>query len=318
MTTELTYWVNGKFLPASQAVMPVNNRGYRLGDGVFDTERTFNGQIFKLKEHLDRLQRSLKMARIELPITVKELGEITEEVMARNRPLLERHGDFWITQTIHRGDGGNPLKSNPPFISVVVDPLSFARFAPYYARGAHLITPSGRMSGASGMDPKLKAISRLAMVLADLETKQIDPDAWSLLLDEHNNLSEVVYGNLFIVREGKLRTPNARSILEGITRGTTIALAQDLGIDVHEQDLQPYDLYAAEEAFITTTSYCILPVGKFNGAKVGDALPGAITQKLTEAWTRLVGLDFVAQMQRYGTPESPAQAPQQAARAGAR
>jgi branched-chain amino acid aminotransferase len=297
--TELTYWVNGKFVPASQAVMPINSRGYRQGDGVFDTERTFNGKVFKLQEHLERLGRSLKMARIELGMSLAELGRIVEETAERNRPLLERHGDFWVTQTVHRGDGINPLKAGPPFVSVIVDPLSFARFAPYYTQGAHLVTPSGRASARSGMDPKLKAISRLAMVLADLETKQVDPDAWSLLMDEEGNLAEVVYGNLFIVRNGTIRTPTARAILEGITRATTIELARGLGMAVHEQNLQPYDLYTAEEAFITTTSYCILPVGRFNGAKVGEALPGPVTQRLTEAWKRLVGMDFIEQMQRH-------------------
>src|SRR3972149_6567658 len=114
MTTELTYWVNGKFVPAGQAVMPINSRGYRLGDGVYDTERTFQGKIFKLPEHMARLARSLKMARIELPMSFEELARITEEVAERNRPLLERHGDFWISQTIHRGEGSNPLKAGPP------------------------------------------------------------------------------------------------------------------------------------------------------------------------------------------------------------
>jgi branched-chain amino acid aminotransferase len=137
------------------------------------------------------------------------------------------------------------------------------------------------------------------MVLADLETKAVDPESWTLLMDEENNLAEVLYGNLFVVRGGKLRTPGGRTILEGITRSTTMHLAGQEGIEVHEQAVQPYDLYTAEEAFITTTSYVILPVSKFNGSKVGDEIPGPITRQLTEAWKRLVGMDFVEQMQRY-------------------
>jgi branched-chain amino acid aminotransferase len=316
MTSELTYWVNGQYVPASQAVMPVNNRGYRLGDAVYDTERTFNGKLFKLPEHLERLGRSLKMARLDPGMSLSELGRLAEETTERNRHLLDRYGDFWVTETVHRGEGGNPLKPGPSFVSIIVEPLSFARFAPHYTKGAHLVSPSGRSSGMSGMDPKLKAVSRLAMVLADLETKAVDPESWTLLMDEDNNLAEVLYGNLFLVRGGKLRTPAGRAILEGITRATTIQLAEKEGIPVHEQNLQPYDLYTAEEAFITTTSYVILPVSKFNGSKVGDGVPGPITRRLTEAWKRLAGMDFVEQMQRYAARAAQEAAPMAARPAG--
>jgi branched-chain amino acid aminotransferase len=301
MPPEITHWVNGKFVPASQAVMPLNSRGYRLGDAVYDTERTFKGKLFKLPEHLERLGRSLKMARIDPGMSLEELGKLAEETTERNRHLLDEYGDFWVSETIHRGEGGNPLKPGPSFVSIIVEPLSFARFAPHYTKGAHLVTPSGRSSGMSGLDPKLKSVSRLSMVLADLETKAVDPESWTLLMDEENNLAEVLYGNLFVVRGGKLRTPGGRTILEGITRATTMQLAGQEGIPVHEQAVQPYDLYTAEEAFITTTSYVMLPVSQFNGAKVGEAIPGPITRQLTEAWKRLVGMDFVEQMQRFSS-----------------
>ena len=296
---EITYWVDGEFVAAGQAVMPINNRGYRLGDGVFDTERTFNGKIYKLEAHLARLERSLKMLRIDLGMSLAELGRISEEVVARNEHLRDRFGDYWVTQTIHRGDGGNPLQPGPPFISIIVEPLAFARFAPYYTQGAHLVIPSGRTSARTGLDPKLKAVSRLAMVLADLEIKQVHPDAWSLALDEEGNLAEVFYGNLFLVRDGAIRTPTARAILEGITRATTMEMAIGLGLEVQEQNLQPYDLYTADEAFITTTSYCLLPVGQLNGAPIGNEIPGPITRRLTEAWSRVAGFDIAEQMRTF-------------------
>ncbi len=307
---ELIYWVNGEFEPAGQAVMPLNNRGYRLGDGVFDTERTFNGKLFKLDTHLERLGRSLKMLRIDLGMSLEELGRCAEETVERNLHRLEHDGDWWVTQTIHRGDGGNPLNPAPPFISIIVEPLAFARFAPYYTKGAHLVIPSGRSSARTGMDPKLKAVSRLAMVLADLETKRMDEDAWSLVLDEEGNLAEVFYGNLFLVREGAIRTPTPRAILEGITRATTIGLAREAGYEVIEQNLQPYDLYTADEAFITTTSYCILPVSELNGAPIGEAVPGPVTQRLTEAWNGVAGLDVAEQMRRYAGLAGPTRAAQ--------
>ncbi len=294
--SELTYWVNGEFVPASQAVVPLTSRGYRLGDGVFDTERTFNGKLFKLDAHLARLEKSLRFTRIDPGMTMAELGSLSEETLERNLPLLEEHGDYWVTQTISRGDGRNPLQPGPAFVSIIVEPLPFARFAPYYAKGMHLVAPAARISALSVLDPKLKATSRLMMVLADLESKQTDPEAMTLLLDEQGNLSEVIYGNLFLVRDGKIRTPGSRAILEGISRATTIELARGAGLEVSEAELQPYDLYTADEAFVSTTSYCVLPISRFNGAPVGKEVPGPVTHRLTGEWNKLAGLDIAEQM----------------------
>jgi branched-chain amino acid aminotransferase len=296
---EITYWVNGDFVPASRAVMPVNNRGYRLGDGVFDTERTFNGKLFRLEAHLERLERSLRYVRIDPGYSMAELGRLAEETTARNRHLLERYGDFWVTQTLTREPGGKA------FVSIIVEPLPFERYAPYYATGIPLVIPAVRSSAQIGMDPKLKATSRLNMVLADLEGKQIDPNSLSVLLDEHGNLAEVIYGNLFVVRGGRLRTPTSRAILEGVTRMTTLELIAEAGLPCEEAELQPYDLYTADEAFCTTTSYCLLPVGSLNGRSIGSAVPGPVTQRLTQAWNRLAGLDIPAQYQRYGAKGTP-------------
>jgi branched-chain amino acid aminotransferase len=312
---EFTYWVNGSFVPASQAVVPINSRGYRLGDGVFDTERTFNGKIFRLREHLERLERSLRMTRIDPGLSMEELARVTEETVRRNQPLVEPHGDFWVYQTISRGGGKGVYDPAPAFVSVLVEPLSFARFAPYYAQGMPLVTPSVRSTATIGMEPKLKTTSRLNMVLADLETKQANPDAMTLLLDEQGKLAEVISGNIFLVRGGVIRTPDTRGILEGVTRMTTLELCAQLKLPVEEGDLTLYDLYSADEAFLTTTSYCILPVGSLNGAKVGQAVPGPLTRRLTQAWCDLVGMDFVAQMQTYAArARQAAPAPRAAAR----
>jgi branched-chain amino acid aminotransferase len=311
--SELTYWVNGEFIPASQAVVPINSRGYRLGDGVFDTERTFNGKLFRLDAHLARLEKSLRFTRIDPGITVAELGRISEETLEKNLPLLEEHGDFWVTQTISRGEGRNPLQPGPAFVSIIVEPLPFARFAPYYEQGLHLVAPAARTSALSGLDPKLKATSRLNMVLADLESRQTDPEGMTLLLDEQGNLAEVIYGNLFVVRDGKVRTPGSRSILEGVTRATTIELARGAGLEVAEAELQPYDLYTADEAFVTTTSYCVLPVRMLNGSPIGKAVPGPIALRVLEEWNKVAGLDIAGQMRTYAARKAAAAQPLKAA-----
>jgi branched-chain amino acid aminotransferase len=312
---EFTYWLNGNYVPASQAVIPVNSRGYRLGDGVFDTERTFSGKIFRLREHLERLERSLRMTRIDPGLSMDELARVTEETVRRNLHLLDPYGDFWVYQTISRGGWKGVYDPAPACVSVLVEPLSFARFAPYYSEGMPLVTPSVRSTATIGMEPKLKTTSRLNMVLADLETKQVNPDAMSLLLDEQGKLAEVISGNIFLVRDGVIRTPGTRGILEGVTRMTTLELCARHKLPVEEAELTLYDLYTAEEAFLTTTSYCILPVGSLNGAKIGQAVPGPLTQQLTQAWRDLVGLDFVAQMQTYAArAQQAAPAPRAAVR----
>jgi branched-chain amino acid aminotransferase len=299
--TEFTYWFNGEFLPEHQAVIPVNDRGYRLGDGVFDTERTFNGEIFRLAEHLERLERSLRYTRIDPGVSLAELARLSKEAVERNRHLLERHGDFWVTQNISRdGRGG----AN---VAIIVEPLPFARFAPFYDKGIPLVIPPVRSSANQGLDPKLKAISRLNMVLADLEGKAIDADSLSVLVDEHGNLAEVLYGNLFVVRGGKIRTPGSRAILEGVSRMTTLELIASEGFPASEADLQPYDLFTADEAFVTTTSYCILPVASLNGREIGREAPGPVTEQLTRSWNHRAGLDIAAQMRRFGAPK-PAEA----------
>lgn len=290
---EITYWVNGEFVPASQAVIPINSRGYRLGDGVFDTERTFNGKLFRLEEHLERLGRSLRYTRINLGMSLEALGEIAEDTASRNMHLLDQYGDFWVTQTVSRGN------DNDAFVSVIVEPLPFFRFAGYYESGMPLVVPTARTASRQGMDPKLKATSRLNLVLADLEGKQIDPDSLSLLLDEDGNLTEVIYGNLFVVKNGKIFTPGNKSILEGVTRMTTMELAEKEGLPVTETNLQPYDLYTADEVFVTTTSYVVLPVKSLNGQPVGQKVPGPVTTRMTKAWCNLVGVDIPAQMREY-------------------
>lgn len=298
---EFIYWVNGEFVPASQAVMPVNNRGYRMGDGVFDTERTFNGKLFRLDAHLERLERSLKYIRLDPGMSMAELGRLAEEATERNAPLLETYGDFWVTQTLSRE------AENGAFVSIIVEPLPFARYAACYDTGIPLVIPTTRSSANIGMDPKLKATSRLNMVLADLEGKAMHPDSLSVLLDEHGNLAEVLYGNIFLVRGGKIRTPGSRAILEGVSRMTTLELIEAEGLPLSETDVQPYDLYTADEAFVTTTSYCILPVASLNGRTVGAGKPGPLTRRMTAAWNARVGLDIPAQMKAHGLekPETP-------------
>ena len=145
----------------------------------------------------------------------------------------------------------------------------------------------------------MKHYSRMNFALAELEATDVDPDAYPVLLDLEGNIAENIGANFFIVTNGVLRTPGDRGILQGISRMTVLDLASQLGIPAVEENLQPYDAYTADEAFLTTTSYCALPVGRVDNRTIGPEVPGPITKKLWAAWSELVGMDIVDQAVRY-------------------
>jgi branched-chain amino acid aminotransferase len=285
-------YVNGNFVAASQATISVFDRGFRLGDAVFDTSRTFRHRPYKLREHLERLQRSLHVTRLDLDMSLAELEALTLQVVEKNVPLLAEHDDVWIHQVVSRG----ALRvSGSPTLVIMTEPLPFASFARYYKLGVPLITPSVRHTPPQCVEPRIKTVSRLNLVLADLEARQADPDAYALLLDLEGNITEYTSGNFFIVRQGRLLTPCERSSLGGIARETVLELAEELGIPTREADITPYDACNADEAFITSTSKSILPVCQLNGIRIGTRVPGPITKRLLDYWSSRVEVDIVEQ-----------------------
>jgi branched-chain amino acid aminotransferase len=274
----------------------MTDRGFRLGDVVFDTSRTFDGQVFRLKDHLGRLYRSLQYTRIDPGMSVDEMERLTLEVVQRNEGMRSAAGDdYMITQIVTRGEGG-VVAPTVPNVSVWIDPIDFARYAPLYDSGAHVVIPRTRSFTADQLDPKVKHYSRLSFVMADLEARDVDPDAFPLMLDTDGNVSESVGANFCIVTNGVLRTAGDRSILQGISRMTLLELAEQLGIPTSEENLQPYDVYTADEAFLCSTPYSLLPVGLADNREIGDEVPGPITKQLLAAWSERVGVDIVDQI----------------------
>lgn len=291
--SEPIVYVNGHMVPASQATVSVFDRGFRVGDGVFDTARTFRHRPHKLREHIERLYRSMHYIRLDPGLTPAEMEARTLDVIAHNVPLLEAHTDVWVTQVISRG----LLRTSGAKATVVIltEPLPFPSFARYYKLGVSLVTPSVRHTPPQSVEPRAKTTSRMNLVLAEMEVQQRDPDAWALLLDLEGNITEYSSGNFFMVRKGALVTPFERNSLGGIARETVFELADELGIPVREADITPYDAYNAEEAFITSTSKCVLPVGKVNGIRIGTQIPGPITRRLLDTWSARVEVDIVEQ-----------------------
>jgi branched-chain amino acid aminotransferase len=294
-------YLNGDFVPAHAAKISVFDAAVMLGDTVTESTRTFAHRPFKLEEHVDRLYKSLKVTRINPGMTPAEMVELSREVLARNLPNVAPEMDVWLVHNISRGlsvSGADPtIQRSPATIIIHTAPLILTDWAQFYTTGCHAVTPSSRAVPPEALDPRIKNRSRMAYTLAEIEVKLVDPQAQGILLDIYGNVAENKGGNFFIVSEGVLKTPPTRNALAGISRATVLELAQTLQIPTQVVDFQPYDIYTAEEAFFTSTPYCIMPATRFNGLPVGDGNVGPITKRLLAAWSELVGVDIVAQAQ---------------------
>jgi len=293
-TKERVAYVNGKVVPESQASISINDVGFLYGDAVFDTTRTFDKRIFKLKEHLDRFYHSLRYMRIDPGMSKEEMARLTMQVLDANLPLLGPHEDYWVSQRISRGVRGTG-KPMVPTVVMECHPLPLKERAKSFRDGLQIVTPSIRRTPPESMSPRAKVHNYINMIQGDLEVKSQNPDALAILLDTNGNIAEGLGSNVFIVKDGALITPRDQFVLGGISRETTIELAQELNIEVRKEDIDLFDAYTADEAFVTSTSYCICPVSKFNGMKVGDGVPGPVTDRLQKAYSGLVGMDIVGQ-----------------------
>ena len=302
LANERVAYFNGKIVPESDVLIPFRDRGFMAGDAAFDTARTFDHKIFKLKEHIDRLYRSLRYLQIDPQLPPGQLTEITEEVVARNLHLIDKDEDYWVSQRISRGLNSadrSPQTKSGPTVIVECAPLPLKSRARLYRDGIDVIVPAVRRSAPDMLSPRAKTHNYLNLVMGDLEAKAADPEAWAVLLDANGNLCEGTGSNIFIVRAGTVMTPRERFVLPGISRETVIELAREIGQPFAEADIDLYDAYTADEAFLTSTSLCICPVRSINGRHVGvDAMPGPVTQRLIDAYARLIDFDFVAQYKR--------------------
>ena len=271
------------------------DRGFRLGDVVFDTSRTFNGRIFRLRDHIDRLYRSLKYVRIDPGMTMDEMAALTEQVVERNEAVRRPGDDYMITQIVTRGEMRPVSGVVDPTVAIWIDPIDFGRYSPLFRDGAHVVIPKTRAYSSMQVDPKIKHYNRLNFVLAELEATDVDPDAFPLLLDTDGNVSESSGANFCVVSGGVLITPGDNATLQGVSRATLLQLADRLGIPTSVEPIQPYDVYNADEAMLCTTPYCLLPVGRADNRQIGEETPGPITRQLLAAWSEMVGLDIVDQ-----------------------
>ncbi len=297
---EFVGYHNGKWLPMSRIAPDPSDRGTVLGDQVTDVERTFNGKSFRMREHVRRLYKSLKYVRVDPGLTEQEMYDLSEEGIRRNEHLRPEGQDMNIVHIITRGAGGpRAWGAGPPNVYIKYSLAGYDMFAPHYAKGMHGVITRTRSYEPAALDPKVKHLSRLNMSLAEVEANDLDPGSWPILTDKDGNITEGSGYNVFIVTDGVIRTPTDTAILAGISRDMVLDLAKQLEVPASEEDLQPYDVYTADECFFSSTPFSILPVTYVDKRPIGDGRPGPMTKNLLAAWSEAVGIDVVDQALRF-------------------
>jgi branched-chain amino acid aminotransferase len=303
-TNQRVAYFNGRIVPEREVVLPFRDRGFKYGDAAFDMTRTFHGKPFKLEEHVDRLYRSLRYLRIDPGLSAGEMVSVSEQVLERNRHFLTPDTDYWLGQRVSRGVdavGDEGWDHTGPNVIVECVPLPLKARARLFRDGIDIVVPPTRRVAPEALSPRAKTHNYLNLITADLEAKAQDKEAWSVLLDSEGHLAEGIGSNIFVARDGRVMTPRERWVLPGVSRAAVIALCGELGIACTEADLDLYDAATADEIFMTSTSLCICPVRSIGGRMLPGPLPGPLTRRLSEAYSRDVGCDFVAQYLRHLT-----------------
>ena len=292
-------YISGEIVPEVDAKISIFDSAVLLGDTVTESTRTFNHVPFKLDDHLERLYKSFKLTRIDPQMTIKEMKKVSLNLLEINKDEYKANEDCWLVHNISRGHsitGGNPaLQVSKPTVMIYTQPMNLVLWAPFYTKGCHAVTPPTRMVPSQSLDARIKNRSRLFYTLAEIEAKLVDPDAQSVILDIDGNVAENKGGNIFMIKDGKLITPTTANCLEGLTRNSTMEIARSLDIEVIEAVIQPYDLATADEMFMTSTPYSIMPATKFNGMPIADGKVGPVTKRLIQGWSDRVGVDIIKQ-----------------------
>jgi branched-chain amino acid aminotransferase len=311
MARERMVWINGEMVPASEARVSIFDRGFQYGDAAFDAMRTYNHKPFRREDYLDRFFASLKSLAIDPGVSRAELNSIIDKVLAANLPLISENEEYQVILRCTRGADAkrDVLDPGPP--TLIVDTPTFKIDAAAYYTGVDVLVSSVRRFPAEVASPKAKTHFRLNNVLADLEVKQRDPSARSLMLDMAGNVAEGSSYNIAAMVHGVLITPK-NNCLEGVAMKTVIEIANKIGINARYDDLTVFDLYNSPEAFITGTSNGMLPVRSVDGRTVGIKIPGQVQERIWVEYNKIAGLDVREQAAKYLNAEAAAQNGQRA------
>jgi branched-chain amino acid aminotransferase len=277
-------FVDGKYYDERTAKVSVFDHGLLYGDGIFEGIRIYNGRVFRLKEHIDRLFHSAKAILLQMPLSHAELVKATVETCRKNKLR-----DGYIRLVVTRGVGNlglNPRSCKKPSVIIIADKIQVYP-AELYARGMDIVTVPTVRNLHSALNPAVKSLNYLNNIMAKIEANNAGVEE-AVMLNAEGFVSECTADNLFIVRNGELFTPPlSAGALYGITRQTVIELAQAAGWKVSEPNLTRYDLFIADECFLTGTGAEIMPVVKIDGRVIGTGKPGKVTRSLVEKYHAL-------------------------------
>ncbi len=281
--TEITgaAWINGRHVAASEAQISIFDSGFIGGVAVFDTLACWHGHLFKLQTHVRRFERSAHAAMIPLVVSSAELERIVLET-TRESGLQ----DAYVQLIATRGRRSSPsASSNEPTLICYAIPYVWIVPREKIATGISVMIPSTRNWSPQVVDPKIKNFNRMHSYFARLEADFAGADD-VVMLDDRGYLTESRGANVFVVRDGALYSPRT-GILEGITRETVFEIATGFGLPSHERDLTPFDLYVADEAFLSSTAGGIIPIVAADGRRIGSGTPGPLTRRIHDRyWAR--------------------------------
>ncbi|HXX37256.1 MAG TPA: branched-chain-amino-acid transaminase [bacterium] len=284
-------YVDGRFVPKEQATVSVYDHGFLYGDGVFEGIRAYQGRIFKLREHVERLFESAHTLGIKIPMTREAVADAIVETVRRSG--LQ---DAYIRPIVSRGRGDlgiDPRKCPTATVVIIVDTIQLYPETAYQ-NGLKLITTSTRMRPLDVLNPRVKTCNYLSNIMARLEANLAGADE-GLMLTADGHVAECTADNVFVVKRGRVSTPPVHlGILQGVTRQTVLDLCHEMGIPAEEQTLSLHDIYTADECFLTGTGAELGPVVQVDGRTIGTGKPGPITHRVLKAFRELAA--------REGTP----------------
>lgn len=280
--SEPLVYINGEFFPESQAKVSVFDHGFLYGDGIFEGIRAYHGKVFKLKEHLDRLYDCAKAIDLKIPMTREELGEVILEALRKNNLK-----NAYIRPIVSRGAGDlglDPRKCPQPNVIVITREWG-KLYGDLYEKGLKAVTVTVRRNAIDSLPPNVKSLNYLNNIFAKIEANAKGGDE-AIFLDHNGYVSEGSGDNIFVVKNGKVYTPPILNNLRGITRAVAIELMGKLNIPFEERNLGLFDLYSADEIFVTGTAAEIAPITYIDGRPIDDGKPGSLSQKLMKEFRK--------------------------------
>ena len=285
MTNELQVYIDGEFYPKSQAKISVYDHGFLYGDGVFEGIREYNGVVFKLKEHIDRLYRSAHAIMLNIPLTKEEMTKAVVETLHKNKMK-----DSYIRLIVSRGVGDlglDPRKCPKPTVIIITDTINI-KAGNAKEVGITTMFSWVRRNPVDATTHEIKSLNYLNSVLAKIEANACGVDE-AICLESNGYIAEGVGENVFIVKNGEIFTPpTSTGALAGITADVVAELCAKLGIDLIITNLTPFMLFTADEAFFTGTAMEMVPIREVNKRQIGDGKPGPVTKKLITAFHKVI------------------------------